>query len=565
MILSLVIACAMMVSCNQKAKEQPMRTGGPEVVDFKVLAFPLEDVKLQDGPYMHATELDVATLLGYEPDRFLSKFRKEAGLEPKAENYEGWEGGGLAGHSLGHYLTALTFMYKTTGNEEFLKRANYIVDELAVCQEANGTGYVGAFENGEKILTEEVAKGNIKAQGFNLNGLWSPFYTIHKIMDGLYHVYQYCGNEKALEVEKKLGDWVGTIVNGLTDEQRQEMLNCEFGGMNEAFVDLYAETAEEKYLQLSYKFKHDVIIDPIVAGEDILAGKHCNTQVPKFVGLARRFEITGDSADFRGAENFWNMMVHHHAYAAGDFDNYEYLGEPDKLNDQLSNSTAETCCVYNMLKLSRHLFEWTASPEIMDYYERALINHILSSQHPETGHVIYNLSLDMGGFKVYQDPYDFTCCVGSGMENHSKYGRNIYYHSTNTLYVGQFIGSELSWKDKGVTFTQTTKYPEEEGTTFEIKTETGKTASFDLQVRYPVWARKGISVKVNGAERKVEGQPGTFVSLGDNWNNGDKVEINIPFSLYTAESQYSTDLFCWPDTLGRWMIRKQMMHCMFPC
>lgn len=529
---SLVLACAMMVSCNPKTEEKPMKTGGPEIVDFKVLPFPLENVKLQHGPYMHATELDMETLLGYEPDRFLSKFRKEAGLEPKAESYGGWEGESLAGHSLGHYLNALTFMYQTTGNEEFLKRANYIVDELAVCQNATGTGYIGAFENGEKILSEEVAKGVIKAQGFNLNGLWSPFYTIHKIMDGLYHVYKYCGNQKALEVEKKFGDWVGTVVNDLTDEQRQEMLNCEFGGMNEAFADLYAETGEEKYLQLSYKFKHDVIVDPIVAGEDILAGKHCNTLVPKFLGLARRYELTGDSADYRGAVNFWDMMVHHHAYVAGDFDNYEYLNEPDQLNDHLSNSTAETCCVYNMLKLSRHLFEWSGEAEMMDYYERALINHILSSQHPETGQVIYNLSLDMGGFKEYQDPFSFTCCVGSGMENHSKYGRNIYYHTNNSLYVAQFIASELDWTEKGVKLVQTTEYPEEEGTAFVLETAEEK-VSFDLKVRYPAWAQKGMTVTINGKEKKIEGTPGSFVSLGEKWKNGDKIAISMPFSLYT--------------------------------
>ena len=527
-----ILSFLFIASCTPKANEKTIKTGGPEVVDFKVLPFKLNDIKLTEGPYQHATDLDIQTLLEYEPDRFLSGFRKEAGLNPKAKAYGGWESESLAGHSLGHYMTAITFMYLTTGNEEFLNRANYITDELDSCRIANGTGYIGAFENGEKILSGEVAKGKIKAQGFNLNGLWSPFYTIHKLMDGLYHIYKYCGNPKALEVDKKLGDWVGTVVKDLTDDQMQEVLNCEFGGMNDAFAQLYAETGDKKYLQLSYRFKHKAIIDPIVAGKDILAGKHCNTQVPKFIGLARRYELTGDSADYRGALNFWNMMVHHHAYAPGDFDNYEYLGEADRLNDQLSNSTAETCCVYNMLKLSRHLFEWSASAEVMDYYERAMINHILSSQHPETGKVIYNLSLDMGGFKEYQNPYDFTCCVGSGMENHAKYGRNIYYHSDHSLYVAQFIGSALNWTEKGVAIRQTTAFPEEEGTTLEIYSASDKAASFELKVRYPAWAKKGIFVTVNGRKIQVEGQPGSFVSLGNKWKNGDKIEISMPFSLY---------------------------------
>ncbi len=529
---SLILPCLFAVACTLAEGGKTMKTGGPEVVEFKVLPFDLTDVKLLDGPFNHATELGEQTLLAYEPDRFLARFRKQAGLEPKAEQYGGWEGQSLAGHSLGHYLTALSFMYQTTGDEEYLARANYIVDELALCQNEIGSGYIGAFDNGEKILTEEVAKGQIKAHGFNLNGLWSPFYTIHKIMDGLYHVYKYGGNEKALAVEKKLGNWVGTVVDGLDDEKMQEMLHCEFGGMNEAFADLYAETGDEKYLQLSYKFKHKEIIEPIVNGEDILAGKHCNTQVPKFVGLARRFELTGDSADYQGAVNFWDMMVHHHAYVAGDFDNYEYLQEPDQLNDQLSNSTAETCCVYNMLKLSRHLFEWNASAEVMDYYERALFNHILSSQHPETGEVIYNLSLDMGGFKVYEDPYGFTCCVGSGMENHSKYGRNIYYHTNDELYIAQFIASELNWSEKEFSIRQTTAYPEEEGTSFEIVAAPESGAKIDLKLRYPAWAQKGIEVLVNGEQVEVNGEPGSFISLGDNWEKGDKISVKLPFTLH---------------------------------
>jgi len=529
---TVVLLLAGLLSCTQKKEETLVTTGGPEVVSFKVLPFYLKDVKLLDGPFKHATELDTKTLLSYEPDRFLAKFREEAGLKPKAENYHGWEAESLAGHSLGHYLNAISLMYMTTGNEEFLRRANYIVDELDTCQKANGDGYIGAFTNGQKILEEEVAKGDIRAKGFDLNGLWSPFYTIHKIMDGLFHIYKYCGNQKALEIEARFADWVGTIVKDLSEEQVQEMLNCEFGGMNEALAELYGNTGNKKYLELSRVFRHKAIIDPITAGQDILAGKHCNTQVPKFIGLARRYELTGDSTDYTGAVNFWNMMVHHHAYVAGDFDNYEYLGEPDQLNDQLSNSTAETCCVYNMLKLSRHLFDWTASPEVMDYYERALLNHILSSQHPKTGKVIYNLSLDMGGFKEYQDPYSFTCCVGTGMENHAKYGKNIFYHSNEALYVGQFIGAEVTWKEKGIKLRQTTRFPEEEGTTLEIEAESQDPVQMMLKVRYPFWAKKGMQVTVNGKEIRVDGKPGSFVDLGDRWKKGDKIKIKFPFSLH---------------------------------
>ncbi len=528
---TLVLLLAGLLSCTQKKEEATISTGGPEVIKFKVLPFDLKDVKQLDGPYEHATQLDIKTLLNYEPDRFLAKFREEAGLKPKAENYHGWEAETLAGHSLGHYMNAISLMYVTTGDPEFLRRANYIVDELDTCQKANGDGYIGAFTNGQKILEDEVAKGDIRARGFDLNGLWSPFYTIHKIMDGLFHVYKYCGNKKALEIETKFADWVGTVIQNLNEEQVQKMLNCEFGGMNEALAELYGNTGNKKYLEFSEVFQHKAIIDPITEGKDILNGKHCNTQIPKFLGLARRYELTGNKADSTGAVNFWNIMVHHHAYVAGDFDNYEYLNAPDSLNDQLSNNTAETCCVYNMLKLSRHLFDWTASPEVMDYYERALINHILSSQHPETGEVIYNLSLDMGGFKEYQDPYSFTCCVGTGMENHAKYGKNIFYHSSEALYIAQFIGAEVNWKEKGIRLRQTTMFPEEEGTTLEVISDSLESARFSLKVRYPFWARKGMQVVVNGKEIKTKGKPGSFVDLGGKWRNGDRIEIKFPFSL----------------------------------
>ena len=505
--------------------------GVKEVIDMKVVPFSIEDVKLLDGPFKHATELDEKILLSYKPDRFLAKFRSEAGLEPKAEHYEGWESETIAGHSLGHYLTALSLMYATTGSEEYLNRVNYIIDELYECQQADGEGYIGAFPNGKKILEEEVAKGDIKAQGFNLNGIWVPFYTEHKVMDGCFHAYKYCGNQKALKINIRFADWLATVVQNLSDDKIQEMLNCEHGGINEALAELYACTGNKKYLDLSRVFQHKAIIDPIIKGEDILAGKHANTQIPKFIGLARRYELTGDQSDHDGAVNFWNMMVHHHTYVTGGNGNHEYLGQPDKLNYELSDNTTETCNVYNMLKLSEHLFEWTASPEVMDYYERALFNHILSSQHDHTGHVVYNLSLDMGGFKAYQDPEWFTCCIGTGMENHAKYSKNIFYHNDKDLYVVQFIASELNWKNKGLKVTQTTAYPEEEGTKLEFVCE--KPLDLNLKIRYPQWAQRGIEIKVNGEIQSVDTNPESFVSIRREWHDGDIVEVKIPFTLHS--------------------------------
>lgn len=514
-------------SCGQK--ESRIETGGPEVVSFKVLPFKLSDVTLLDGPFNHATQLNIEILLNYEPDRFLAKFRSEAGLEPKAEHYHGWEDNTIAGHSLGHYLSACALMYQTTGDERFLQRVNYIVDELDVCQQADDEGYIGAFPDGKRILEEEVARGDIRAQGFDLNGIWVPFYTQHKVMAGLFDAYDLCGNEKALQINIRFANWLETVLKNLTEEEIQKMLHCEHGGINESLAELYAKTGNEKYLNMSRVFHHKAILDPLADGIDILPGKHGNTQIPKLVGLARRYELTGNEKDRKTAEFFWETVVEHHSYVTGGHGNHEYFGPPDTLRNRLSDETTETCNVYNMLKLSRHLFQWEASPEVADFYERALFNHIHSSQHPQNGRVIYNLSLEMGGHKEYQDPEWFTCCVGTGMENHSKYGRNIFYHNTSELYVSQFIASEVDWKVKNVTITQHTQFPEEQGTT--LKFNCGEPEKFTLKIRFPLWAENGMTVKLNGKAQKVKNQPGSFVKLTRKWKTGDIVEVEFPFSL----------------------------------
>ena len=506
-----------------------IKSTGPEVVSFRVLPFSLTDVKLLDGPFLHATELDAKILLTYDPDRFLSRFYSEAGLKPKAEQYMGWENETIAGHSLGHYLSACSMMYQTTGDSRILERVNYIVGELKLIQDADGNGYLGAFPNGKKILENEVAKGDIRSQGFDLNGIWVPFYTEHKMMAGLRDAYRLCRNLTALEVEKRFADWLDGIVSPLNDEQVQKMLRCEHGGISETLADLYADTKDEKYLRISKIFYQKSFLDPLKEGKDILPGKHCNTNIPKLIGLSRIYELTGDSTDRKAAEFFWKTVVNHHSYVTGGNGNEEYFGPEDKLRNRLGEGTTETCNVYNMLKLSEHLFEWEASARVADFYERALFNHILSSQNPVTGNVTYNLSLDMGGFKDFQDPFSFTCCVGSGMENHSKYGKNIFYHNDNELFIFQFIASELTWNEKGIILTQKTSFPVEQGSGYEFKCE--NPVKLTLQIRYPSWAMKGIEIKVNGSLKKVTSQPGSFIPIEKTWETGDKVEVNIPFTL----------------------------------
>ena len=527
----LVLGAAVWLSaCHPNEKKiYTIDTGGPEVISFRTLQFDLDQVKLLDGPFLDATKRNEKILLNYEPDRLLAHFREQAGLEPKAEHYGGWEGESLTGHSLGHYLSACAMMYKTTGKEEFLRRVNYIIDELDEVQTADGDGYIGAFENGKEVFEEEIAKGEIRSAGFDLNGIWAPIYTQHKIMAGLMDAYQLCGNEKALEIEVKFADWLGTIVKDLSHEQVQKMLHCEHGGVNESLVELYAVTGQEKYLDLSDVFYHDAVLKPLSEGIDILPGHHANTQIPKLIGLARRYELTGDTTDRKTAEFFWNRVVNHHSYVTGGNGDHEYFGAPDTLSNRLSSNTTETCNVYNMLKLSNHLLKWEASANVADYYERALFNQILSSQHPHTGHVIYNLSLEMGGYKEYQNPFGFTCCVGTGMENHAKYQKNIYYYNNHELYVSQFIASELTWADKGLKLTQNTSYPEEQRTSFAF--ECKEPVDLILKIRYPYWAEKGMVVKVNGEEVAFSKDPKSFVAIDRTWKSGDQVAVSFPFSL----------------------------------
>jgi DUF1680 family protein len=421
-------------------------------------------------------------------------------------------------------------MYQSTGDKQFSDRVKYIVAELKLLQDSDGNGYIGAFPKGKQVFENEVAKGDIRAKGFDLNGIWSPFYTVHKMMAGLRDAYELCGNEEALDVEKKFGDWLDKIVEPLSDDQIQRMLKCEYGGISETLADLYVDTKDEKYLRLSEMFYDKAILDSLKLRKDILPGKHSNTNIPKLIALSRLYELTGDTSDRGAAKYFWQTVVRHHTYVTGGNGNKEYFGPEDKRSNRLGQETTESCNVYNMLKLSEHLFEWEPSARVADFYERALFNHILSTQNPANGKVTYNLSLGMGGFKEFQDPYDFTCCIGSGMENHSKYGKNVYYHNDNELFVFQYIASELNWKGKGIILTQKTSYPEEQGSHIGFKCE--KPVRLRLMIRYPEWARNGIVITVNDSEEKVAASPGSFIAVEKTWKTGDRVDISIPFSLH---------------------------------
>ncbi len=529
---ALALLCSGAFSQSYVPEQSNPRVAIGPVVPMKAFAFDLADVTLLEGsPFRNAMRRDSAYLLEIEPDRLLHRFDVNAGLPPKGEVYGGWESEGLSGHTLGHYLSACSMMYASTGNTEFKRRVDYITDELERCQEARKTGYVGAIPNEDTVFAR-VARGDIRSSGFDLNGAWSPWYTVHKVMAGLVDAYLYCGNDKALRVARGMADWAATIVNGLTDEQRQKMLACEYGGMNEVLANLYSITGDKKYFDLSYKFHDAAVMDSLANFQDPMPGRHANTNIPKAVGAAREFELGGAKSDGDIAAYFWQRMVYTQSYGIGGVGNYEYCGPAGKLNDRLSDNTCETCCTYNLLKLTRHLFCWQPARVGADYYERALYNDILASQNPSDGMMCYFLPLRMGAKKEFSDRFNtFTCCVGTGMENHATYGEGIYYESSDGgLYLNLFIPSELRWREKQIVVRQETHFPEADSTvlTFSVQTP----SHFTLYVREPEWT-PDMQIRVNGIPEKAQRTREGYRLVTRTWNTNDKVVIVTRMSLRT--------------------------------
>ena len=509
-------------------------------IDSSAHQFPPKEVSLLDGPFRNAMERNAKYLLSLEPDRLLSGFRTEAGLKPKAQKYSGWESSGLAGHTLGHYLSACSRMYQDTGNKQFLDRVNYIVAQLAECQQANSNGYIAAIPKGKQIFGG-VARGEIKTGGFNLNGGWSPWYTIHKELAGLIDAYRFCDNSQALDVATNLANWIYDTTKNLSDEQWQQMLKCEYGGMNEALANLCGLTGEPRYLDLAEKFYDNAVLAPLAAGQDDLSGRHDNTQVPKIVGAARIYELTGQPRYADLARFFWQCVALHRSYVVGGSGDGENFFPTNQWAIHLNAATCETCCTYNILKLTLHLFEWSPSAAEMDFYERALYNDILASQDADTGMFVYLMSLQPGGFKTYSTPENsFWCCVGTGMENHSRYGQAIYLHGDDSLYVNLFIASELSWPEKGLVVRQDTKFPDQDTTrlTFQCR----QPVKLALKIRWPSWAESPVGISINGKAQTITGHPGSYVTLDREWHDGDIVEIHLPMSLRTEPLSGATNI-----------------------
>ncbi len=484
------------------------------------------------GPLKHAQDLDAAYLLKLEPDRMLAFYRTRAGLEAKAQPYGGWDGDGrnLTGHIAGHYLSAVSLMYAATGDPRFKERADYIVREFKEVQDKQGDGYLGALANGKERFTE-VSRGDIRSSGFDLNGLWSPWYVLHKTFAGLSDAYRYTGNRVALDIEIRFAAWAEGIVGRLDDAQLQKMLNTEFGGMPESLADLYADTGDKRWLALSHRFDHRAVLDPLAHQQDILAGLHGNTQVPKLLGSLVRYAYTGDKTDGDASNYFWEALVNHHSFATGGHGKDEYFGPPDQLSDRIDGRTAESCNVYNMIKFTRKMFALHPDMKYAEFHERALFNHVLGSMDPEDGRTCYMVPVGHAVQHEYQNMFgSFTCCVGSGMESHALHGFGLYYESGDKLWVNLYAPSTARWEAAGVDLAMETTFPEGEAASVTVTLKAPK--QFTLAFRRPSWAGAGFSLKVNGEPAKQSSTPGSYVEVKRTWKSGDRVTLALPKTLH---------------------------------
>ena len=521
----------------EAAVPSPSPAPGPTPLALRAELFPLGSVRLLDGPFEVAQQTDHDYLLQLEPDRLVAWFRKEAGLPEKARVYPGWESLGVAGQSLGHYLSALATMWQATGDERLRERVGYIVDELAACQDANGNGYISAIPHGKEIFAQ-VARGELTNKSpFNFNNAWVPWYTMHKLFAGLIDAYERTGNARARTVVVALADWCGTVVDGLDAATMQRMLAVEHGGMVESLAEISAITGDGKYLALAEKFRHAAVFDPLARNEDHLNGLHANTQIPKMVGYDRIYQLTGDEAYGRVARNFWDFVVHDRSFATGGHGTHERFFNPAKFRENMLSAIGpETCNTYNMLKLTERLFAEQPSGEMMDYYERALYNHILGSQVPgRPGEFSYYTSMRPGAYRTFSKPFDnFWCCVDTGMENHARYGDIIYAHEgADKLLVNLFLPSELQWQ--GMTLRQETRYPADGQIRMTFATLAQPT-TLTVAVRYPGWAASGgLQLRVNGEPVAAAAQtaPGQYAEVRREWRQGDVLTVEIPLQIRT--------------------------------
>jgi DUF1680 family protein len=491
-----------------------------------VALFPLNAVRLGPSPFLEAQQTDLRYILSLDADRLLAPFLREASLPLKQPTYGNWESTGLDGHMGGHYLSALALMYASTGDKEVYKRLNYFVAELKRCQQANGNGYIGGIPGGESAW-KDIAQGKLQADNFSVNGKWVPWYNLHKTYAGLRDAYIYVNNAEARDMLIALCDWTLDLTAHLSEEQMQSMLRAEHGGMNEVLADVSHMTGQQKYMDLAIRFSHQAILRPLEQGQDQLTGLHANTQIPKVIGFKRIGDITSRRDWQRAAAFFWQTVHDHRTVAIGGNSVKEHFHDDKDFTSMIDEVEGpETCNTYNMLKLTGLLFQGDAKGSYADYYERALYNHILSSQHPDSGGFVYFTPMRPNHYRVYSQPQQaMWCCVGSGIESHAKYGEFIYAHRGDSLYVNLFIPSTLDWREQGVQIRQANRFPDQDSSTITVKGN----KTFTLKIRYPEWVEQGaLRIAVNGKPVAAAIGADRYVNVRRQWRDGDKVEIRLP-------------------------------------
>ena len=496
--------------------------------------FPLGDITLLDGPLKHARDLNVQVLLKYDCDRMLAPYRKEAGLQPRKPSYPNWDG--LDGHVGGHYLSALA-INAATGNEECRKRMEYMISELQLVLDANNQrpeawchNYIGGVPNSAKMWTA-FSKGDFGPYF----GTWAPFYNIHKMYAGLRDAWLYCGNEQAKNLFLKFCDWAVDITRDLNDGQMEKMLGNEHGGMNEVLADAYAITGEQKYLNCARRFSHKLLLVPMEEGKDCLDNMHANTQIPKVIGYQRIAELAHDVQYHNASEYFWEIVTRQRSLAFGGNSRREHFPTKENCIDYINDIDGpESCNTYNMLKLTEDLNRVKPNGMYGDFYETAMFNHILSAQHPQHGGYVYFTSARPRHYRNYSAPNEaMWCCVGTGMENHGKYGQFVWTHDKgqkaedDALFVNLFVASELNWKDRKMVIRQQTAFPYAETSVVEVAKGKG---TFILKVRKPSWC-ENFTVKGVGFDADSYEENG-FVCIKRKWKKGDQIKISMPMHAY---------------------------------
>lgn len=498
-------------------------------------ALPLSSVRLTPSIYAQALQANQAYLLRLSADRFLHNYHRFAGLPTKGAIYGGWESDTIAGEGLGHYLSALSLMYAQTGNPALKPRIDYIVAELARVQQAHGDGYVAGFMrkradgtlvDGREIFPE-IMRGEIKSAGFDLNGCWVPLYNWHKLFAGLFDAQAHAGNTQALSIALGLAGYIERVFAALSDEQVQQVLACEHGGINGSFAELYVRSKDGRWLALARRLYHSKVMLPLVQARDELANLHSNTQIPKLIGLARLHELDGRRSDGDAAAFFWQRVTQHHSYVIGGNGDREYFFAPDSIANHITEQTCEACASYNMLKLTRHLYSWAPDAAYFDYYERTHLNHILAHQNPRTGMFTYMTPLMSGTAREYSsEDNDFWCCVLSGMESHAKHGDSIYWEQGDTLFVNLYIPSTVEWNKTRLELS--TRYPFEGEIDLTLRRLAGQ-REFTLALRLPAWAGSH-TLLVNGKAHAANQHRG-YLLIRRRWRAGDSVRLSLPLAL----------------------------------